>query len=72
MRRKFVLGAMKAYPLQNEALASAQAVSAWMEKTSRGEPTFDLIFIPPTIYLTSVGQAIQGSPIALGAQNMDI
>jgi triosephosphate isomerase (TIM) len=72
MRRKFVLGAMKAYPLQNEALASAQAVSAWMEKTSRGGPTFDLIFIPPTIYLTSVGQAIQGSPIALGAQNMDI
>ncbi len=72
-RRKFVLGAMKAYPLQKEALDSAHAVAAWMKASSGGTtPVFDLIFIPPTIYLTAVGEAIEGSPIALGAQNMDI
>ena len=46
------------------ALASAIAQAAG------SYPDVDVIVCPPSVYLDAVGTAIEGSPVALGAQNM--
>jgi triosephosphate isomerase len=52
---------------------SRQANAALVEKVAAGlarSPGVEVLVCPPAVYLDSVGQALAGSPIKLGAQNL--
>ena len=66
MRRKFIAGNWKMNLDRKAAVALAEAVARDAEKTS----DVDLAICPPACYLDAVGQAIRGSRLALGAQNV--
>ena len=65
MRKKFIAGTWKMNTTRSEAIALAQAIAG---KVDSGGPA-DVAVCPPNLYLESVGQAIKGSAIGLGAQN---
>ena len=66
MRRKFIAGNWKMNLDRKAAVALAEAVAREAEKFS----DVDLAVCPPACYLDAVGQAIRGSRLALGAQNV--
>ena len=66
MRRKFIAGNWKMNLDRKAAVALAEAVAREAEKFS----AVDLAVCPPACYLDAVGQAIRGSRLALGAQNV--
>ncbi|MGO9113696.1 MAG: triose-phosphate isomerase [Thermoguttaceae bacterium] len=66
MRRKFIAGNWKMNLDRKTAVALAEAVAREAEKFSG----VDLAVCPPACYLEAVGQAIKGSKVALGAQNV--
>ena len=66
MRRKFIAGNWKMNLDRKSAVALAEAVAREAEKYSG----IELAVCPPACYLDAVGQAIEGSRLALGAQNV--
>jgi triosephosphate isomerase len=66
MRRKFIAGNWKMNLDRKSAVALAEAVAQEAEKFG----DVDLAICPPACYLDAVGQAIRGSRLALGAQNV--
>jgi triosephosphate isomerase (TIM) len=66
MRRPFIAGNWKMNLNRASAVALAKGVA---EKAAKIEGA-DLAVCPPSCYLDAVGQALAGSKVALGAQNM--
>src|SRR5262245_4717315 len=65
IRRPFVAGNWK----MNLDLAAGRRLVTDIRAGLKGVPRIDLAVCPPFVYLFSVLEAIQGSPIRLGAQN---
>jgi triosephosphate isomerase (TIM) len=66
MRRPLIAGNWKMNTTRAEAIALAQAVA----ERAKGLREVDLAVCPPSVYLDAVGAALEGQPVALGAQNM--
>ncbi len=66
MRRTLIAGNWKMNTDHASAVALAEEVAARAAEVTNA----DLLVCPPSIYLESVGKALAGSPVALGAQNM--
>ncbi len=66
MRRKLIAGNWKMNTDRAGAVALAEAVA----KRSGEFKALDLLVCPPSIYLVPVADALEDSPVALGAQNM--
>jgi len=66
MRRPFVAGNWKMNMERTSAVALAKAIA----EGAGAYPQVDIAVCPPFVYLEAVAQAIAGSPIALGAQNL--
>ena len=66
MRKTLIAGNWKMNTNRTEAVELAQGVAEGAAEV--GE--VDLLVCPPTIYLSCVAEALTGSPVALGAQNM--
>jgi triosephosphate isomerase (TIM) len=66
MRRFLIAGNWK----MNTDRASGVALATVVAKRSGEFSHFDLLVCPPFVYLTKVAEAIAGSPVALGAQDM--
>ena len=66
MRRLFIAGNWKMNLDRAKSVALAQGVAA----AAKDAGSFDVAVCPPSVYLDAVGTALQGSPVALGAQNM--
>jgi len=66
MRRTLIAGNWKMNTDRAGAVALAQAVA----QAAATAKNADLAVCPPFVYLESVGKAIAGSPVALGAQDM--
>ena len=66
MRRKFIAGNWKMNLDRKAAVALAEAVAREADKFSQ----IDLAVCPPACYLEAVGQAIKGSRVVFGAQNV--
>ena len=66
MRKKFIAGNWKMNLTRAESVALASGVAEQL-----GDATdVDVAVCPPSVYLDAVGQALSGSNVALGAQNM--
>ncbi len=65
MRRLFIAGNWKMNTTAAEAAALADAVASGAK-----EDDVDLAVCPPFVYLINVAEALKGSRVALGAQNM--
>jgi len=66
MRRKFIAGNWKMNLDRASALALAQEVA----RRAAGKDGVDLAVFPPSVYIDAVRQAIAGSCLAWGAQNV--
>ncbi len=66
MRRPFVVGNWKMNLARAEAVALASEIASLASSVNH----VDLAVCPPNVYLDSVGTAIEGSSVGLGAQNM--
>lgn len=66
MRKKFIAGNWKMNLTRSEAIALASAVA----KEVGDAADVDVAICPPSVYLDAVSQAVSGSNVALGAQNM--
>lgn len=66
MRRPLIAGNWKMNLDRVSAIALAQAVA----QRAGSVPGVDLVLCPPAAYLLPVGEAIRGSSVTLGAQNM--
>jgi len=66
MRKKLIAGNWK----MNTDRASAVALAKGVAAKASDVPQVDLLVCPPSIYLAPVGDALAGTKVALGAQNM--
>jgi triosephosphate isomerase len=66
MRRPIIAGNWKMNLDRAQAVALAEAVAA----RSDAADTVDLVLCPPSVYLDAVSQAVAGSRVAVGAQNI--
>ncbi|MEK6270058.1 MAG: triose-phosphate isomerase, partial [Planctomycetales bacterium] len=66
MRKTFIAGNWK----MNLDRAQAVALATDLKSGSAAGGSVDLAVCPPFVYLEAVGSALQGTPIALGAQDM--
>ena len=66
MRRPFIAGNWKMNLNRDEAVALARGIAESVGSAS----DIDVAVCPPFVYLAAVGQAIEGSSVGLGAQNM--
>jgi triosephosphate isomerase len=66
MRRPIIAGNWKMNLDRAQAVALAKAVAA----RSDAADTVDLVLCPPSVYLDAVSQAVAGSRVAVGAQNI--
>lgn len=66
MRRSFIAGNWKMNLDRRQAVALAKAVAA----KAGGFSHVDLAVCPPSVYLGAVAEALAGSKVGLGAQNM--
>ena len=66
MRKPFICGNWKMNTNRSGAVALAQATA----KTARATEKVEVGVCPPACYLESVLAAVQGTPLAVGAQNM--
>jgi triosephosphate isomerase (TIM) len=66
MRKQFIAGNWK----MTQTRASAVALASGLAKATAGIDAVDIAVCPPSCYLESVGKAIAGSKVTLGAQNM--
>ena len=65
MRKRLVAGNWKMNKTPREAVKLCTELTAKM-----GRPDCDVVFCVPAIDLLPVGEVLQGTPVALGAQNM--
>ena len=65
MRQKIIAGNWKMNSTRAEGTALASAIAEKIGKSS----AVGVVVCPPSVYLESVGQAIEGSAVALGGQN---
>jgi len=65
MRKKFIAGNWKMNTTRAEGAALAKAIAA---KVGPSSPV-EVAVCPPSLYLETVGQALAGSAVGLGAQN---
>jgi triosephosphate isomerase len=71
MRRKFIAGNWKMNLTANEARALVAALRAELDRDAAAlGRDRDLMVAPPAVLIPAVSQALAGSSIALGAQNM--
>jgi triosephosphate isomerase (TIM) len=66
LRKKLVAGNWKMNGLRADGLALASDIAA---RARAGQPNCDLLVCPPATLVAAVGEAIAGSPVALGGQN---
>ncbi|MEN0111897.1 MAG: triose-phosphate isomerase [Planctomycetota bacterium] len=66
MRKPLIAGNWKMNTDRATAVELAKGVAAG----AGGATAADLLVCPPAVYLSAVGEALSGSPVALGAQNM--
>lgn len=66
MRRPFIAGNWKMYKTRSEAIALARGIADRFQLAGQ----VDVAVCPPSAYLDAVGQAIQGSAVGLGGQNL--
>src|SRR6476646_5819834 len=66
MRRPLIAGNWK----MNTNRAGAVALAGSIAKRAGELGSVDLLVCPPAVYLIQVAEALAGSPVALGAQNM--
>lgn len=66
MRRPFIAGNWK----MTQDRASSVALAEGVARRSEGIDGVDLAVCPPSVYLAAVARAVDGSGVALGAQNM--
>lgn len=66
MRKTLIAGNWKMNTNRAEAVALAKGVA----EGAAAVEGVDLLVCPPTAYVSVVGEALTGSPVALGAQNM--
>jgi len=66
MRRPFIAGNWK----MNLDMASAVALAKGVAREAEKVEEVDLAVCPPSVYLAAVAQAISGSQVQVGAQNM--
>jgi triosephosphate isomerase (TIM) len=66
MRRKLIAGNWKMNTDRASGVALAKGVAAKAVEVAK----VDLLVCPPSVYLIPVAEAIKGSSVALGAQNM--
>jgi triosephosphate isomerase len=66
MRKTLIAGNWKMNTDRAAAVALAKGVAAGAAEAAG----VDLVVCPPTIYLAAVGEALAGSPVSLGAQNV--
>jgi len=66
MRKPFIAGNWKMNTTAAEAAALAEAIASGAGE----EDSVDLAVCPPYVYLERVARALEGSRVALGAQNM--
>src|SRR6186997_720388 len=66
MLRKLIAGNWKMNTDRAGAVALAKSVVAGADQNK----SVDLLVCPPAVYLAPVGEALAGSSVALGAQNM--
>jgi triosephosphate isomerase (TIM) len=66
LRKKLVAGNWKMNGLRADGVALAHAVA---QHARGGHPNCDLLVCPPATLLVVVGEAIAGSPVALGGQD---
>jgi triosephosphate isomerase len=65
MRQKIIAGNWKMNSTRAEGIALASAITEKIGKSS----AVGVVVCPPSVYLDAVGQAIEGSAVALGGQN---
>jgi triosephosphate isomerase (TIM) len=66
MRKPFIAGNWKMNLTRSESVALARELANKVGPVSK----VDVAVCPPSVYLDAVGQAVEGSAVALGAQNM--
>src|SRR3972149_5974116 len=66
MQRKLIAGNWKMNTDRAAAVALAKGIVNGVDKYK----AVDLLVCPPAVYLVPVGEAVAGSSVALGAQNM--
>ncbi len=66
MRKTLIAGNWKMNTNRADAVALAKGVA----EGAASVDSVDLVVCPPAVYLSAVGEALAGSPVALGAQNM--
>lgn len=66
MRKTLIAGNWKMNTNRADAVALAKGVA----EGAASVDSVDLVVCPPSVYLSAVGEALAGSPVALGAQNM--
>lgn len=69
MTRPLIVGNWKMNTLRHTAMALAQGIGSRYMEAPADERRFDLMVCPPFPYLATVGEAIAGSGVALGAQD---
>jgi len=65
-RKLFIAGNWK----MNTTAASGSALAKGLVETIGTIDSIDLAFFPPSVYLSTICQAVSGSTISVGAQNM--
>jgi len=66
MQHKLVVGNWKMYG----SLALAQTLSQHLKEALSSAPAVDVVLCPPSVYLPTVAQLIEGTKLSLGAQNV--
>jgi len=54
----------------NMRLDTATALAKGVAESVGENPEVDVVLCPPSIYLSAVGTAVEGTPVGLGAQNL--
>ncbi len=65
-RRRIIAGNWK----MNMRLDTATALAKGVAESVGENPEVDVVLCPPSIYLSAVGTAVEGTPVGLGAQNL--
>ncbi|MBC9785709.1 triose-phosphate isomerase [Heliobacterium chlorum] len=65
MRKTIIAGNWKMHKTIAEAVTLAEAI-----KSQNPNPSLEIVICPPFTALTEVAKAVQGSPVAVAAQNM--
>jgi triosephosphate isomerase len=65
-RRRIIAGNWK----MNMRSSSAAALASGVAEAVGENPSVDVVLCPPSVYLAAVGEAVAGTPVGLGSQNL--